>query len=293
MKQLLTGIVMAATAGSAFAQTDNPWLLKMADALSSQTYTARLFHQQGEHIVSLLAVQASVDGQQLQLMQRLDGADDSAAIYATDTTCGLADGALGTIDPTLINPELYQVSTAGDVRVAGRDAARVQIIAKDPLRYSYLLDVDKATGLPLRYVIVGLNRVPLERIQLVSIDTSEALAQSVFVDSQPVKQQCDRTIEVDSSWGFAIPAGFNLRSGSVDQGRQRLTYSDGLASFTLYIESGAHAATLASRGALNAIVHGYNLNGTDYTLTLMGDLPKPTLERMIKSVRLVDDTSGH
>lgn len=286
MRFWVFALLIALGASPALAQVDNQWLNRMSTALSSTPYKAHLFHQQGDNIVSIKAVQLVSGDQHLQSVERLDGPAQPLVATRSNEHCGMASSALGSLDPSLINTTYYDVVDAPAVRVAGRDAARVQVVAKDPLRYSYLLDIDKQSGLPLRYVIVGANRVPLERLQVVSLTLQASKFEQELSSHTIVEQQCDRQLEVDGRWSMSVPPGFSLKGSHIEQGKQRLTYSDGLASYSLYIEEGAQQSTLASRGALNAIVESRSFEGSPYTLTLMGDLPKATLDRIVQSVRL-------
>jgi len=288
-----TVLTVAASLGAscALAQDDKPvdvagdLLKRMSKALVNTSYTATMFHHQGEHVNSLKAYQVNVDGALYQAIEHLDVASSQPIKYVGTAECS-ANSAFGNFKPENINHEFYGVAVAGDARVAGRMATRLFIKAKDALRYSYLVDVDNETALPLRYAIISQSKKLLERIQVVELtaDADHAIASLRGFDEEPV--HCEGVVSTQSgNWKISAPPGFSLVSNEIGEARERHTYSDGLTSFSVYIDNQSQTPTAANRGALNVKVAVRQLVDKRYTFTVMGDLPSVTIDRILATIR--------
>jgi sigma-E factor negative regulatory protein RseB len=204
--------------------------------------------------------------------------------------------------------EYYQFSLGKLDRVAGRDSRRVIIVPKDEYRYGYRLWVDNQTGLLLKAIMVGETRQALEQMMFASLVLPKEIPDAKLVpavtgrefswrEGEPLGAVVD---DRDSHWRVGwVPGGFALvahakqllPSGQVPV--EHLVYSDGLSSVSVFIEriirdQRRHLRGFSNMGAVNA----YGTIQAFHYLTVVGEVPHRTVERMGKSIRYVDTTNS-
>lgn len=210
--------------------------------------------------------------------------------------------------------DTYQLGEFGEGRVAGRVARRIGVEPKDEHRYGYRLWVDANTALLLRSELVDRSGRQLEVFMFNSVRFGDEVNDSALqpqrgtgaminhLTLQPVSG-LDRRVDQrqrtpgDTSgqeWQVGwLPAGFKMASLDLREKRatgavvSNLMYSDGLATFSLFIEPmpAEGAASMVSRnGATVAMTHGVDTSDGSFLLTLVGEIPVATARRIIDSV---------
>jgi sigma-E factor negative regulatory protein RseB len=199
--------------------------------------------------------------------------------------------------------EHYRFSVGEVGRVVGRKAQQIIIVPKDQYRYGYRLWVDSETGLLLKTIMVGENGRALEQVMFTSLSLPAKIPDTDLMPTAVGKEFSWRegeplNIEAsdhESRWKVGwLPAGFTL----VAHGKhllpnsqipvEHLAYSDGLGSISVFIEriTGVHQSHLhgfSSMGAVNA----YGITQALHYLTVVGEVPHATVERMGKSIRYI------
>lgn len=184
--------------------------------------------------------------------------------------------------------EHYRILIEGTARVAGRDTDVIAIEPRDRLRYGYRLHLDRATGLPLKSDLIDHRGEPVEQIMFTSIFMHNAAgdagapssAQAAATGAEP---------ERPSPWRFdERAAGFEQAMHDVmpdPDGTEveHFVFSDGLSSYSVYIESDADDGLVGVThiGAANAA--GRRIGA--YQVTAVGEVPTATVEAAVAGVR--------
>jgi sigma-E factor negative regulatory protein RseB len=199
--------------------------------------------------------------------------------------------------------EHYRFSLGEAERIVGRKTQQIIIVPKDQYRYGYRLWVDSKTGLLLKTVMIGENNRALEQVMFTSLSLPEKISSADLmpaVTGREFSWREDEPLNIDggdyeSQWQVGwIPAGFTL----VAHGKhllpnsqvpvEHLAYSDGLGSVSIFIERIIRAHQSHLRGFSNmGAVNAYGTTQALHYLTVVGDVPHTTVERIGKSIRYI------
>lgn len=287
-------------------------LRQASEAWRAGNFRGRFIYVRGNRVESMQVVHAVIDGAE---HERLSHLDDSTAeiIRRGDETINIHPDARVTRFDAVTNggpfrafaamadsvPRHYQVRRAAPSRVAGRSADFVAVGPRDEFRYGYRLWVDRESRLPLRYEVVSRKGVALESVEFIDVETGIHVPRELFTppvgeDGRSVASTALRSTEapmpaVMPSW---LPPGFSMTGSRMqdgaDDGSAAVTYSDGLAAFSFFVEkAGADAKpmgrqigpTVAVSGVLDAARAGR------FRVTLVGEVPAGTAVKVIESVR--------
>ncbi|MBZ2189831.1 MucB/RseB C-terminal domain-containing protein [Alcanivorax sp. JB21] len=294
-------------------------LTAMAEAYRSLDYQGRFLYMYGNQLSTMKVRHAVIDGREYERLTHLDGPlaelirqdDDVICVHPDRSITRLrAEEGLGPMQfqarISQALPAQYNVLLDGDDRVAGREASRVRIAALDNHRHGYRLWIDQDSNLLLKSEMVDARGVVLERIEFVTLDIDPALTVDDFAapaaavvhaieDVAPEAHPQGR-LELDMTW---LPEGFevlekDLRRNTPDRDPvAALAYSDGLATFTLFVENlpeGRSAEEGVSRMgptvAVSRLFGGTDETAARYLVTLVGEIPQDTAERVLAAARI-------
>ena len=289
-------------------------LQQMTDAARQLEYRGRLLYMHGSDVTTLELLYARLDGREHERLTQLEGALAEVIRRGEHVVCVHADQTItrlvnrSSVTPLGLNERLrnslpvqYQLQLDGEDRVAGRAAYRMQVIPMDQFRYGYRLWADQASHLLLKSELVDLSGRALERIEFVSLDLDPGLTINDFAVPAAVKERAldsldgaenpHGRIHVVTGWlpqGF-IEAGRDVRlSGGERRPVEAATFSDGLAAFTLFVEEpGANKPEGVSKiGPTVAISRLIGSAAGDYLVTLVGEVPELTGERVLADLSL-------
>ena len=170
----------------------------------------------------------------------------------------------------------YAFALEPEQHVAGRNTVRLTVRPRDTLRLGYVMDVDKATGVPLRVVTATPDGQVLERFEFAQFEVSGP-AQPVSQTASPVNAK---------QFTFAtLPPGFRVvAEGSEPTVHQVL--SDGLASVSVFIEHQPRALAAGEGVALRGSTLAYTRGTPDrHLITVMGEVPITTARLLADAVR--------
>ncbi|MFP5382874.1 MAG: MucB/RseB C-terminal domain-containing protein [Gammaproteobacteria bacterium] len=304
-----------ATAAEAVAGTDESGmelLRQVSEAYRQQTFRGRLVYVRGNRMDSMQLVHATFDGVEHERLSHLDNSSAEVIrrgqeiIYihpdARMTRLGTTGGGapfrqFATLDEGI--PQVYELVNAGESRVAGRTADLLKIRPRDRHRYGYRLWVDREHRLPLRYEIVNRKGVPLESVEFVELEAGIRVPEELF--RSPPAREGKALAETDNeeaavpavkpSWlppGFRVTGSELQRFGEQAEPVTAVTYSDGLAAFSFFVEKATAGARPAGRQIGPTMVVSGVLDAAGagrYVVTLVGELPAGTAVRIIESVR--------
>lgn len=301
-------------------------LRKLSHTLQEQNYRGLFTYEYGGTLDTLEIVHLVDDGIEYERVQHLNGPSREFVRSGRSVDCvtpasQLLRGGLFLPGrkPIQIN-QYYDLILGGDERVAGRTGTVVRLVPKDQYRYGFTFSVDRATGFPMKTLIISDSRKVLERIQFVELDL-DIDADTAGIDPGDPEQvaassdhsHClspkgenivaatgsdeagakDVALEWRTEW---LPQGFVLSEQSFSEADgYQLTYTDGLASFSIFITpigpEGPVPPRLAQRGATVALVAAHSLQEHPANIAIVGEVPPVTAERVALNLRPADTVS--
>ena len=312
-------LIFACTA-SIGATEPKAWLGDMNRALSELDYDGVFSYYTGRDMAALRVVHMVIDGERRERLVYLNGphreiirsGDNAVSILSPDDAFlelagSMSSGPLtfaysGAFD-SISNQ--YDVARSGTGRIAGRAAERISVTPWDEDRYGYRLWLDRENGLMLRSELIGTNGEKLEVFQFTSIAFGREVSPTALQPSEdanlsalhlesakamPVRSPMPR-LRWHTGW---VPAGFSMATAEVLQSPARpkpvetVMYSDGLASFSVFVEDRPDMVELhgtVRHGATVAVSDEVPAPGGQWALvTLVGELPEETARRIAASV---------
>lgn len=247
-------------------------------------YTGTFTYEQGGNIQTF-ALASQTDGNLIaQSLEPLDGPAHSHA-HRFDSRCKHRErkGAAQIGD-------YYNFYTRGEVRIAGHPGIEIALAPVDKYRNGFQYVVAAESGLMLRAIALTPGRKMVERTQFVSLDYRPHTADSSpapLASRAPAQVACER-LRIDNGWTASwTPDGFKLVDSSLQDDRAALVYSDGLATFSVFIESVLESflpAGAARRGATTVYLNYLADESATYLVSVVGEIPLATAERVLASL---------
>lgn len=216
-------------------------------------------------------------------------------------------------------PAGYQARFGARGRIAGRSARELDVVPNDATRYGYRLWLDDATGMLLRSELIDVDGDLLEIFQFVHVDIgvdidpaelqprsdgssirhrltfrADAPPGDGDADDAPIVHEPPNAPAWKPTW---LPVGFRMTAADVrripesDRALHTLRFTDGLASFSLFVErTWAKNAWDQRRqhGATSAVMREFAVGDDErYLVTVVGEVPMDTAERIVRSVQPV------
>ena len=177
----------------------------------------------------------------------------------------------------------YHIALVGEERIADRVSVRLDIEPLDNLRYGHRLWLDRQTGLPLKRVLIDGNGQVLETFQMTRLESPE-LYQDAITFASPRETS-------SGPWqtGWLPPGYLRLPSysalGVEKSPMGHYLYSDGLSSFSLFIEPLEETGDtllpgLHRLGVSHAVVRHLRLGEQIMQIVVMGEVPPRVLGRV-------------
>ncbi len=286
----------------AFAADAETWMNNLAKAGQSHSYSGTfVYGRDGSFSSHALWHRVEGKGVRERLLQldgpavevvRVDGrVECSTEAFARDTEGrGWQDA---NFDAKALS-QWYEYRLIGDSRVADRPTVAIAVLARDQHRYSFELHLDRETGFAVKSLMLSEKGQLLERLQFTNFEVG-AIAPT---DLQP-RSEC-KALEVPqlqkqaATWRADwLPPGFRLLDSSLAAGDSKapvtfLSYGDGLARFSVFIEplQGEQVHDARSQMGPTVIVSKrISAAGGDVMVTVVGEVPLGTAERVALSVR--------
>lgn len=304
---LLTPLWSMASSVSELKVEPRVWLDKMSHSQRELSYQGTFTYEQAGSIKAMRIAHAVVNGEEFERLEHLDGKENRVirrghgpdCIHSGDTLLRLykkQSNLKGAVD------HFYDFSVVGRSRVAGRSVVELAVMPRDKHRFGHRLSLDESTGLLLRSIRYGTNNQVLERFQFVELSLGGELPEALFsgpLSSQSLSnhrvQHIDPTIDRSAkvaTWKIDwLPGGFKYAPKSLAvNSLEMMTFTDGLTAFSVFVEphqqkdvsSGIQGR--AQRGATMAYSRAILLGGTSFRVTVVGEIPHLTAERIAASV---------
>ncbi|MDD7804888.1 MAG: MucB/RseB C-terminal domain-containing protein [Endozoicomonas sp. (ex Botrylloides leachii)] len=305
-----------------FQQAPSAWLMRMEGASRNLSYRGVFVYQQGALLDTLAITHDAYNHQDKERIVYLDGLprevvrNGKTLTYSTPNR-GIIRFNNGSLMPmvkrfsNVLSDKNYQISYAAKhfFRIAGREAVVLSIIPTDHYRYGYQLWLDAKTALPLKSVMLGGNGSIIERMQFTHIEIGVRLTQAEMQAMDKSNDLSGKVINIEKSskkggvWNWEagwIPSGFVVKSISErpspvsNQKTDAVLYSDGIASFSIFVEPDETRVLSQSSeniGTLAAVSKIFRRGDTFFNVTVIGDVPLGTAERIAVSVRSRKNTA--
>jgi sigma-E factor negative regulatory protein RseB len=316
----LSGLLCAVFANSSVAGetlTDPQQNLdRMAQAAQTLNYDGTFVYRNGATIQSMRIIHRGGGEGERERLVALSGAAREVIRDSERVTCILPDSQ--TVVVAKSRPRtfpysklfasgtgfsrFYELRTGRGERVAGRHTQLVTVDPHDGFRYGYRLWMDRDIGLLLKSELIDEQGEIIEQLVYTNIDLPASIPDDLlepaisgagytwYNDDQSVPVTASA---VDSEPGWYpgwLPEGFELSEVARDpilasrDPVEHLVFSDGLASVSVFIEQLDAASEplsgLDTMGAVNA----YGRMVEDYQITVVGEVPAITVERVSRSV---------
>lgn len=300
------GLATLFTAPVSSAEDSARWLERMTQAVREQSYHGSyVYERSGIFTTQDIWRQATPDGIQERLLQTAGRyqewvRQDGVLVCATTPAYSQArsPGSAYGLDTQQLT-EWYNLRTLGSTRIASRPVTVIAVHPKDGFRYAHELYIDDETGLMLKSLLVDDNRELLERFQFstISFDRKDYRSglrpSSSCLPVEALSAQDEAAVPVlEPDW---LPPGFSLErrqvqsiNGNTEAAVASQIYSDGLASFTLFVEpigQGSLAEDLRAQLGPTVAVSRRLLAGDEhYLATVVGEIPPRAAERIAESL---------
>lgn len=316
--------VALALASFTAAATDDPdqvraLLARMAESTRQLDYKGLFIYRYGGAQESLRVLHTVKNGTEYESLQHLNGPPREIVRAGRSVSCSyigdqLLAGRLESLPADFEGLDrFYHFYVRGRERVAGRAAWVLDVVPRDQFRYGYSLSIDTQTGLLLKSLLVGRNKKVLESFEFVELEIGAVAAlsdnQSLSAVSSSRRVADHRLsgcnpIEVPESqlWAASwLPAGFVFTGQERKQleggGRWRdtLMYTDGLTSFSAFIEPVASESALdgrAQKGATVVYLSSLRRGEDSYRVTVVGEVPLQTAQRVASAIVPVAESGG-
>ena len=275
------------------------WLDKMSRSLQQVSYHGIVTFQRGDKMQAMQVSHVVEDGMANERLTELTG--QGAEIIRVDHPlecvhpghqllqlgAALQAGKCGVA-------QYYRFGVVDGELVAGRRAVQIRIEPRDMYRYGYILELDRETGLLLKSATIGRGSKILENFQFASLSfTSEAAPG----DGDHVVHKAQHAEPENSmlSLGGAHPAwavnwlpqGFTATDEPSEVSMRR-TYTDGLAVFSVFMESLSQDITpgegVVRSGGTISYTRGMHLSGIPVLVTVIGEVPLNTARMVADSI---------
>ncbi len=314
-ERLLTGIYLALVLSSASAAEDDAraWLERMDRALATRNYDGTFFHLRNGKVETLRIIHRVENG---RVAERLVSLDSGREIVRDDKelTCYLPDQQrilveprqderplLGTLpDFDAAVTEHYRLEKLPAARLLGRDTQVIAVNPNDAYRFGYRLWIDDETALPLKTQLCDERGNVVEQVLFANITLPESIPRAAVkpqVDvrglqwvKQPAPSQASASVA--KLWRAGkVPPGFRLTATNtqmMDGSKSpvaHLVYSDGLASVSVFIETGA-----GDRDQLNGLARvgsafAFSTTVRGHQVTAVGEVPAQTVQLIAHSTK--------
>ena len=291
---------------------------KMSKASQELTYSGAFVFAHGGELETMRIYHTYAGGVERERLMSLTGEAREIIRDAENVVCiwpGTKSVSVSRSTPKTPFPEfdadqlgqlakLYSFKRSGMDRVAGRKAEVVDIRPLDNYRYGYRLWIDSETFLMLRSVMSDNRGSVIEQVMYTEIEFPDSIAAELLRASVEGERQ-EWVVDIDEPHipetpdtdipgigNFTAPEGFSLMSDKVlmlpqDSVVRRIMYTDGLASMSVYIASSADNGKSELQGISGmGAVHAFGVMQGNWHVTVVGEVPKPTVKMVGKSLTL-------
>ena len=291
------------------------WVMRMLTAGQSLNYKGNMIGIRDSK-VELMGIVHKIDsdGEQERIYS-LNGIPREIIRKSGELICYLPDKNLGLQSklfqdqrffPSFTDSELnklddYYSFELGEMgRILNRDAQLVKIMPRDEFRYGYRLWIDKQTGLLLSSACVDQHDNPLEQYMFTDVEidveisdaelepSASALDGLTWTQAKPPEPKANSELACkleNLPKGYELVHAMDKPATDKENMMSQYVFSDGLSSFSLFVEHMYKADEMKMEGAYQlGIVNVYSRLIEGNRVTLMGEVPKVTAKAVAMAV---------
>ncbi len=304
---------------SAFARADaglsaEQWLQRMNTVADTLNYQGTLVYSHGRELVSFRLTHVRDGNHEWEHLVQLDGRANEVLRGGGDLIYKSPGGAstrmqispVAALRPDITASALargrvhYRFTLTPGERIAGREAVQVIVAPLQADRYSHVFFIDRQSGLLLRSRLQDGDGQVLETLGFSSLSTGPEVGQQDYRNARRAAGQAEGSatpaaaLSVPARWQLQAPEGFvpdadGWHARQINGSRVELaSYGDGFSSFSIFSEalSGPSPRSGQNRyGATSAVSRVVEADGSRWLLTVMGELPMATVQRIADSVQ--------
>ncbi len=294
------------------------WLTRIHEAATRSNYIGTLINSDGGTVISSRVAHYCEGRNELERIDALDGETRGMLRVNGEVRTlwpRLRIAVVEPVDPrasfpSLVSgnqqhiPEFYELRVQPAERIAGRDADRLLLKARDAARFDHVIWADHASGLLLR-VDVQVDGRTLESSGFSEVtigvrpDPNAIYAELHRADGYHVLKPAIQPTRLETEgWTMlpgVVPAGFQslgcvrraLPMPGANAGEAKVLqsiFSDGLTHVSLFIEPFQSQRHKFSGLTVTGATHTLTRRMNDFWLTAVGDAPPATLEQFMKAL---------
>jgi sigma-E factor negative regulatory protein RseB len=305
-------VILAGFFGQASAGPAMDWLGKMSNAMRNLNYQGNFVYLHAGQLEAMSIIHINNESGERERLLSLNGEarevirdnKNLTCIWPSSKKVVVDNSRKNTFSPLFIPDDIasisrhYDMSMAGEDRIANRDAVIVHIRPKDQYRYGLKLWINEANSLLLKSNLINEHAEVVEQVMFTNMNLLSDLEQLQRFELPELDGQyamvryhngdAVETLEADMTWQFSnLPDGFRKESALKrkvgDNGRfiQQIVYTDGLASLSVFIEKQTAQSIQGetSMGAVNGFIYLID----SYSVTAIGEVPAVTVRQVAES----------
>jgi sigma-E factor negative regulatory protein RseB len=311
----LTFLLTVSFSLPALANEAAEWLREMSSSLMNSNYRGTFVYEMGEHMEAMRITHAIREDGEYERLLTLTGHPREVIRSPKGVTCILPKRKEVMMDyglPRAPVPEAfsnnldkiqqhYLLAILGEDRVSGYASRVIGVTPLDKYRYGYKLWMTESDKLPVRLELLRPDGTVLEKMMFTDLtvvddfpeDWLKAELKGRHYDRKG-KSAADMPVaeETATRWEVTwLPDGFERTHHNMNAmpGKgapvEHLVYSDGLATVSVYVEGlDADKPRLHGLKTMGA-THAMGKQIDSYQITVVGEVPATTIEKIATSVR--------
>lgn len=304
------------------------WLEQLGPSLNTTSYRGVFVYARGTNVHSMQIAHRYRNGTVDERLVFQDGGSGEIVRRDMNVVCVLPEQGTVKLDQVIPSGPFaeayaqqlmpasrwYQTELKGEGRVAGYNVIAVALTAKDDLRYSHRLWLEKSTGLLVKSHVRSARGDVLEHFQFTSLEITDDIPDSEF-EVRTEGREVSRTL--DQNGQHAIPAhqgdspdsfsavtrtqgwhlgwrpeGFEPAVAPRSSQGKAIAFSDGLAAFSVFVEPAGRVnmPTGASHiGATTIYMRQLQVDDKMFLITVVGEVPLKVARQVAESVQVNED----
>lgn len=309
----LAKVAPVASASSVQDMSIHQWLERLHEASRRRAYIGTFVVSAGPEIAASKIWHVCDGAQQMERIETLTGTarttlrrNDEVLTLVPEAKVALKEKreALRLFPDLLKAPgqqieNLYAARMVGSERIAGYDAAVVDFLPKDELRYGYRVWSEKKTGLVMKLQTRDTSGQVLEQVAFTELQFDAPVKMDVLAKQmetpkgyQLVKPVLRKTTPEAEGWRMSQPVqGFQSMSCHTRSDAEARTpsavqwvFSDGLASVSLFLETFDPKRHTKEKALSAGATHSLTRRLGDHWVTAMGEVPLDTLRQFVEAL---------
>lgn len=285
-------------------------LVRIQQAAQRENYAGTFVHQQANQVQSTRITHVVDKSGEHEKLELLDGQEREFVRHGEDVKCYVPDRKLILVEkrakydsfPALLTgtpsslESLYEMSSDGADRIAGRPVVAIRLKPRDDRRYGFRLWYDRDTHLLMKAQTLSDKGGVIEQVSFTDIvigaGVDPAKVRPTATSTEGWRTEVSSMVPADlarDGWSIAQPVeGFRKvmevkRAFGARSDVGQIVYSDGLSTISVFIEPGIPPGGVEGDAAKGPI-HVVTRKKGDYWLTIVGDAPGDSVRRMAAGV---------